>query len=475
MHRSARWNSIGRGGTQGVRFLASLALFKMLGPEQTGLMNMALVVTGFLDQFKDFGTGQAVIQRRDMDASFLNTVFAINIVLGSVATLGLVLLAGPISLLFDDEGLIPVLRAVGPLFLITCLGLVHRALLTRDLRFDRLAAADIANALTYGGVAIGLAAFGYGVWALVGGLLASSVVSTILLCAYSGWRPHLEWHREHLRSVRSFCTNLMGFNLVNYVLSNLDRVIIGRMMGREALGFYGFALYMTMFPTRTFTSIVLGVLMPALSRLQDDSSRLVSGYLRAASGVALVTFPMLVGLAVVADPLIPLIWKSQWVPAIPLILLLIPVGLVSSVANTTGSIYIAKGRADLLFWTTLCFGAVTLLGLWIGAHWQATGLSAAYSVVMLVLAYPIFAIPFRLIGLRMSRFAAAMKPFVAASALMGAGTLTLRVLMERQHLAPWLVVSCCVFAGVVLYGVVLKALNPAALGDLRAVIVPQGR
>ena len=266
----------------------------------------------------------------------------------------------------------------------------------------------------------------------------------------------------------------MGFNLANYVLSNLDRVIIGR-MGREALGYYGFALYLVMFPARTFTSIVLGVLMPALSRLQDDVSRMVSGYLRAVSGVALVTFPMLVGLAVVADPLIPLVWRDEWLPAIPLVLLLTPVGLVNAVANTTGSIYIAKGRPDWLLWTTVCFGVLTLLGLWIGAHWGAVGLAAGYSIVTVALAYPIFAVPFRLLGLEMRRFLAAMSPYALAATVMGIGAFAFRVLLQQQHLADWIVLSGTVASGVVLYGLVISAMRPAALGDLRAVIVPQGR
>jgi O-antigen/teichoic acid export membrane protein len=121
VHESTRWSTIGRGGAQGVRFLSSVVIFRLLGPENTGLMQMALVVTGFLDQFRDIGTGLAVVQRRQIDQGFISSIFVLNLLIGMLLSIVLFFGAGAIASGFGDPRLAAILRVVGPVFSISCL------------------------------------------------------------------------------------------------------------------------------------------------------------------------------------------------------------------------------------------------------------------------------------------------------------------------------------------------------------------
>ena len=471
VHRSARWSSIGRGGVQGIRFLSSLMIFRLLGPESTGLMQMALVVTGFLDQFRDVGTAMAVVQRKEVDRPFVSSVFVINLMIGGLLSILLITAAGPVALLFGEPRLAPVLRVVGPVFLISCVGLVHRALLMREMSFDRIARVDIMSAVTYGGVAITFASLGHGVWSLVWGYLASAIVTTSALWIYSRWVPRLALRRVHWQEIRGFCSNLVGFSLVNYFIGNFDRILIGRMLGVQALGLYGFAFYLTMFPVRSITSILISVLIPSLSRLQDQDRLLREKYVRACAGIALVTFPMMFGIASVADPLVRSFWGSRWLDAIPLVVLLTPVAIVDSIGKTTGSVFIAKGRADLMFRCAVAFGVVTVVSLFIGAQWGVRGVASAYALSALLLAFFRISIPFGLVSLDVAGFARTLAPYLAAGGFMAAVVVALRSWALPGVEDPRLVLAASVAVGAMFYVTWMWWARPRSLLDLKGVLV----
>ncbi len=146
-----------------------------------------------------------------------------------------------------------------------------------------------------------------------------------------------------------FSLNLSGFGIVNYASRNADNLIIGRVLGSIQLGYYQMAYNLMLAPIQNISSVISQVAYPAFSRIQDDNERFRSAYVRSCALIALVTFPVMAGLAVIADPLVRVILGSKWIGAIRIFEILAPVGLLQSVQTTVGQIYTAKARTDWMF------------------------------------------------------------------------------------------------------------------------------
>ncbi|MFT7677151.1 MAG: O-antigen/teichoic acid export membrane protein [Planctomycetota bacterium] len=464
--RSTRWNSLGAGCVQLVRLGVSLVLFDHLGPSDVGLMAMALVVVGFLDWFKDFGTGQAVVQAKTHEPGFLSTVFYVNLLLAvSLSTL-IWVLAEPIAWLFDEQRVADLLPLLGLSFVITAFGLVQRNLYARAMRFDRLAFANMINAVVYGVVAIGMALNDYGVWSMVVGTLVGYMASNLSLWFGTSWRPELAFSLEHLNKIKGFCLGLLGSNMANFTLQNMDRVVIGRFLGTEALGLYALGLRLINFPVRAISRMLMGVLLPAFARLQEDLDIYHAKFLRACAGITMIVAPMMAGLAATAPVLVEGFMKPKWLPAVPIIIAMTPLGLIYSVSGLTGTIYVSLGRTTELFRWSLIFGLVSLVGYAAGLPWGVFGVACSASVTQLLLVYFYFAIPFRMIGLSVSKLATCLAPFILASGVMGTAVVLTRIGLSAYGFGPKLVCLICVGVGVSLYVGFIWRLRPPALRDL---------
>ncbi len=142
----------------------------------------------------------------------------------------------------------------------------------------------------------------------------------------------------------------MGFNGTQYLQRNADRLIIGRALGAVELGYYDYAYQFYMYPVESVTLVLIKVMFPTFSRIKGDIEQLGRAFLRANGAIALITFPMTAGLAVVADPFVRFVFGEKWAPVIPLVQILAPVGLLQSIGATPGQLFLARGRAALRFW-----------------------------------------------------------------------------------------------------------------------------
>lgn len=464
--KSTRWNSIGAGSVQFVRFGVSLILFNSLGDEVVGVMAMALVVTGFLDWFKDFGTGQAVVQAEELKPGFLSTVFYTNMLL-AVGLSGLTALgARAFAWAFEEPALIELLPWLGLSFVITAFGLVQRNLFVRQMRFDRLALANLLNAAVYGVVAISMASQGFGIWSLIVGTLSGYIASNLSLWIGSSWKPRTVFHTEHLKQITPFCLGMLGSNMSNFAFQNVDRFVVGRFLGSGPLGQYALALRLINFPVRAISRMLLSVMLPTFSRLQDDMEEFRAKFLRACSGITLVVAPMMAGLAATAPALVEGFMNDEWLPAIPVIVIMTPLGLIYSVAGLSSTIYVSMGRTTELFRWSLIFGVIVTLGYCAGLPWGVFGVATTATLTHLGLSYLYFAVPFRMINLRVSALVACVYPLILAGSLMGFLVYLLRLALESSGVGPRVVVLLCVPAGLLLYGLVIWRVRPPALNDL---------
>jgi len=473
VYSGVRWTSLAQGTIAVSQFVSGLVLFKLLSIEVFGIVAMAHVVTGFADQLRELGTRMALVQRREITAETLDSAFFVNLAVGVVLAAGVWLAAPLASAFYKSEAIHAPLEALASLFVIASLGQVQRALLTRSMHFGRLAAVDISAALVEAGVTIVLAIAGYGVWSFVLGEIAMTVVATVGVAMARPWWPGLRIRRTEIRSLFGFGANLMGFNLANYFLTNADRLIIGRVLGAEALGLYSFAQRLTLFPMRSLSGVLVNVLVPQLAREQDDHPRFAAMFVRSCAGVALLSLPLLGALAVLIDPLVAL-YDPKWAPAVVLVALLCPAGMIQSLTRTVGPVFVALGRPDLLFRVGLFAGVVVLCGSIIGVHFGVWGVALAFAVTTALTAIPTVLLALRQISASPRLIASALEPMVSTTGFAVLVMLALGSALGMASNPSWTILVSAGISGAAGYWGLIVLRHPPALNDLLRVLGLRG-
>jgi O-antigen/teichoic acid export membrane protein len=453
-----KWSTTSQAGRQVMQLASTIVLARLLSPSDFGLVGMAMVVIGFLALFKDLGTAAAVVYQRSLSDELLSSIFWANVVFGVMAAAVLFSTAPFVAGFYDEARLTPILEVLSLTFLISGVSILQQALLERGLAFRALAKVETFATASGAAVGIGLALLGAGVWSLVGQALSVAAITTVLLWVSSTWRPKWVFRWVEVKAVGSYSLNLTGFNIFNYFSRNADYLLIGRFLGAQDLGYYTLAYRIMFYPLQNISAVIGRVMFPVYSQIQDDDARFRRAYLRVAGVIALIAFPLMLGLMVASETFIRAVLGSQWVPVAILLVILAPVGLVQSVGTTVGAIYQAKGRTDLMLRWGIFSGALVLLAFMIGLRWGIVGVAVAYAVATLILAYPSFAIPFRLIGLRVRDLGTVLWRPLLSSLLMVVVLLGLKSALPAGSY-PGLTLGILVSTGLVTYVLVSWIVN----------------
>lgn len=452
---------------QGVRFATSIVLARMLAPDAFGVVALASVVSLFLDQVKDMGTGAVLIQRESVDQVLLSSVFHLNLVLGAVLAGGLYAAADPLAGLLGDARVGPVLQVLAVLTFVGALGQVHHSLLRRSLRFGTIAAITSVSAMVTAVVSIALAAADSGYWSLVVGMVAGTVSSTVLAWVLCNWRPSCTASAAKLRSILGYSLHLFGSNLTFLFFSQVDKVIVGRFLGASALGIYSMAQRTVTSPVSAVGQAVSEVTFPSFSRRQDDDRALSRAFIRSSRAIGAVTWPAMVGLAVLAEPAVRVVFGPTWHDLVPVIWILAPVAAVLSVSSNSADLVLAKGRSDIAFRWGVVY-CVVLTGLELaGVRWGLVGVAASLAVGVSVLVPIGLHLAFRLVGLRMTDFVKALAPQTLVTALMGAAALAVSLGLAAVDAGALAQLVVGTLSGGMVYVGLLLLWHPPVVDDLR--------
>jgi PST family polysaccharide transporter len=465
-----RWTAVGHVVGQLLRFCVSLALARLLSPEDFGLLGMAVVITGFVGLFQTLGTHGAVIQRKELSTAFVNSVATINVAMGAALTCTLVLAAPLVAHVYQNETVGGIVRTLAFIFLISSFGIVHSSVLNRELRFNRLVGIELTATVTQAVVAVTLASLGFEVWALVTGNVVQALVTTSLLQLASPWRVRWGVAWEELRRVWGFSLHLTGVNTVDYAFKNADKLVIGTFLGPEALGFYWLAYSLCTLPADALTRILGRVLFAAFSRIQDDDAELRRGVLRTTGITMLIVMPMMAGLAAVAGSFAAGALGDRWAPSAPLIVALVPIGVLISLSAPTANLYLAKGKSHWLFWWNLASGTLVVGSFFAGIPWGPLGVAVAYAAAMIPLTAVFLLFPFRLIQLGMRELFRSLAPIATGTVFMVALVVATRMALEAAGVRPLVVLGLTVPVGAAAYGLAMLVLRPRVLGDLGRIV-----
>lgn len=460
----AKWSSATQVLGQVAQFGVGLVLARLLVPEEFGLVASVYVLTGFAVIFFETGLGAALIHERQVSERDLSTVFWVNIFSGVVFAALLTACATPIADFYDQ----PELRYIAPLVGLSftlAFGRTHGVILQRQLRFKTVAKIGLFAALVGHSATLVGALLGAGAYALVlGPLITAAMTSTANILA-ARWRPRHFIAFESIRRLWPFAGPLIAFNAVDYWGKNADALFIGRLVGAAPLGLYNRAYNLMLLPINQISVSLGRVMFPALSALNDDPARMRAGYLRALRVINAIAIPALLGLAVVAPGLVPLLWGDNWGGAVPLLQILCLAGLPQCLSASVTWLYQATGRTRTMLWVTLLgstLGVALMVG---GLHWGAVGIATAVALRYWVEAPFALHIAGKSIGLQARTALLQAAPSLVAGVAMATAVWFLPDALQKDR-TDSLIVVLQVALGAALYPLALLLLSRRLLSEL---------
>ncbi|HBW9887400.1 MOP flippase family protein [Klebsiella pneumoniae] len=334
-----------------VQLVNIVYLARLISPSEYGIMAMALVVINFGMLVRDLGTAAAIIQKKQLTDELINAIFWMNLFMGIIIA-GVICAFSPLfSHLFHSPGLTPVLLLVSIIFPLSSSSATHLALLERDSKFKSISFIEIRSSVISVILALLLAYNGFGVYSLVFQMITLTGLTTIQFWYISKWRPSLSmaFNFSHLKDILGFSVNLSLFNFINYFSRNADSIIIGRYMSASVLGAYSLAYRIMLFPLQSLTFVISRSLFPVLSKNQDDHGNLRKIYLNCVFFILFLVVPLMSGLAYISNPFVYFIFGDKWTLTASILLWLAPTAIIQAVLSSTGTVFMAKGRTDVLF------------------------------------------------------------------------------------------------------------------------------
>lgn len=259
------WRFMERCGAQGVNFVVSIILARLLAPELYGTIALITVFTAILEIFVDSGMGNALIQKKDADDVDFSSVFYFNMLM-CVVLYGVMFISAPyIAKFYKDSELTPIVRVMSLVLIISGLKNVQQAYVSRTMQFKRFFFATLGGTIVAAVVGIWMAYEGYGVWALVAQNLVNKVIDTTVLWFTVKWRPKLLFSIKRLKGLVSYGWKLLASSLLDTVYNNLRQLIIGKLYSSSDLAFYNRGKQFPNFVITNINTSIDSVLFPAMS------------------------------------------------------------------------------------------------------------------------------------------------------------------------------------------------------------------
>ncbi len=447
------WRFFERCGAQLVSFVVSVVLARLIEPEAYGLITTVTIMTSILLVFVDSGMANSLIQKKDPDDLDFSSVFYFNVGFCLLLYGGLFLAAPLIASAYGQPQLEQVLRVLGLTVVVAGVKNVQQAYVAKTLQFKRFFFATLGGTLLAGLVGIVMALRGFGVWALVAKELVNVTVNTAILWLTVGWRPKWMFSFARLKGLLAYGWKLLASSLLDTVYNRLQQIIIGYRYSQADLAFYDRANSMPNLIVENINTSIDSVLLPVLSSEQDHREQVRAMTRRAIKISTYIMMPMMMGLAVCAEPLVRLLLTEKWLPCVPYMRIFCFSYAFYPIHTANLSAIKAMGRSDLFLILELVKKAVGI-SLLLAAMSHGVYAIALTLLVSTVTSQIINAWPNRkLLGYSYLHQIADIFPNILASCLMGALVFSLRLL----RLNDWLTLPLQVLTGVAAY-VALSAL-----------------
>lgn len=334
---------------QGLQFVVSIVLARLLSPEEFGTIALLYLFTGLASAFVDCGLSAALIQRQDITRTDESTVFWFNLAMGAIVALALWGAAPAIAVLYKLPILAPLTAVMALNIVLGALGSIHGILLTKRLDFRTQMKVGAITTLISGSAAIYMAMNGYGVWTLAAQTVVATSATTALLWVFNPWRPALVFSLVSARRLFAFGGYMLVSGLLDTAYNRMYSLLIGIFYSVRELGLYNRADSMKQLPSGMLTSILGRVAFPIFSAAASDKVQLRRGFQLALRGMMLINVPMMLGMAAVAEPLVLTLFGDKWLPAVTAMQVLCLGGILWPLHVINLNVLMAQGHSNLFF------------------------------------------------------------------------------------------------------------------------------
>lgn len=380
---AARGAAVTMGGQAakiGIQFGGIILLARLLTPYDYGLLAMVVSLVGIGEILRDFGLSSAAIQAKSVSHEQRSNLFWINSGIGLVLGLVIYFSAGGIAAFYREPALVPIAQVLSFTFLVNGMTTQYRAQLVRDLKFGKIATADV-TAQAFGlGVGVACALLWKNYWALVVQQLVQALTGLLVMMIATRWLPGRPRRHVEMRGFLSFGWTLMATQMLAYASQNLGQVIIGNRIGAQALGLYNRAFQLLMMPLYQINAPATTVALPVLSRLQDEPARFDAFLLRGQTVLLHVIISIFVFGCAQARPMIELVLGAHWVSAVEIFQVLTIGGLFQAAGYAAYWVFLSKGLGKVQLMNSVVGRIVMILLIFAGSHWGAIGVAAGYSL-----------------------------------------------------------------------------------------------
>lgn len=341
------WRFAERCGAQGVSFVVSIILARILMPEMYGTVALVTVFITIFQVFVDSGLGKALIQKKNADDLDFSTMFYFNIVVCILLYFIIFLTAPVIATFYRDDSLIPIVRALSVTIVISGVKNVQQAYISRMMQFEKFFFSTLGGTIGAAVVGIVLAYMGAGVWALVVQQLFNSAVDTMILWLMVPWRPKRMFSVSRLKSLFSYGWKLLVSSLIYTSYSTIQQLVIGKMYSPADLAYYNKGEQLPNLIVINVDASIDSVLLPVLSRAQNDSMRMKQMTRRAIVISTYIMAPLMMGLAFIAPTVIELLLTSKWLSCVPYLRIFCITFMFYPIHTANLNAINALGRSDL--------------------------------------------------------------------------------------------------------------------------------
>lgn len=450
-----------------LRIGGSVILARILTPEDFGIMGMVLLVTGLFSQVGFTGYTSAIIAKQDLNNTDLNTALLLSVVTGLLLSAMLFFSAPFFEYIFNATGLRNALQVSILIILLGAIGNVSTAQLSKNLRFGTITIISALGVSIEMSLVIWLAFSGYGYWSLIWAWLTAETLMTITRLFYAKWLPGTKISKESFRFIFRYFLSQFSNSILVYLIMNADRVVISWLLGSNAFGLYTFAIRLPSLIFARLASPASGVIFPLLSKrsYSGNSARIFEDYSKAARYLALMSFPLLVGLAALAEPLVLILWGKAWAPVIVPMQILCAAFAVSCVASPIGAIFLAGHRPGILAKVSLIKLPLSYLFVIIASLlWGLEGAAFGYFLRVLLIGFELFFAK-RLFGASFSYLLKQLLPAATASLFCGVTALCVMSGTNAMGMSKIYGITIAIILGATAFFITLRLFFKAVLDE----------
>lgn len=384
-----------------LQFLQMLIVARILSPASFGIVSISTIFINFFNIFVDLGFSNSIIAKQEVDRKNLSTIFFLNIILGVIIFFIIYLLSPLIANFYNNDRLIKVVRTASLFFLFIYYGHIYGLLLIKELQFKDSAIVDITSAIIGSFATMFFAYGGFEEMALIYGQLCLYLTKTLLqiLFGLKYFIPVIYFNINKIMDHVKFGFYNLGDGLLGFASSNLDFLIIGRLLGTQQLGYYTIAFQLAVFPITRLNPIILKIAYPIFAKMQATGADLKHAYIKVLDITSFANFPLIAGLFITAESIVPIFYGSKWSPSIPLVHILIFVSFVSCLSHPLFILAYSKNKPNYLFYLNLIIIIIQWPILYLFSYyWQTKGVAFGYLFVSIIGLFANFYIVHILVG-----------------------------------------------------------------------------